>query len=75
MIKASEIFEGTWPFRPNFFDGNGFLMHYVDEGPIQANSIILSFSGSRPEVSVSNTSFLIKDYLGFHLSLSITILV
>ena len=41
MIKASETFEGTWPFQPNFFDGNGFLMHYVDEGPRQANPIIL----------------------------------
>jgi len=41
MIKASETFEGTWPFTPNFFDGNGFLMHYVDEGPRQANPIIL----------------------------------
>ena len=41
MIKASETFEGTWPFLPNFFDGNGFLMHYVDEGPRQANPILL----------------------------------
>ena len=41
MIKKSETFEGTWPFLPNFFDGNGFLMHYVDEGPRQANPIIL----------------------------------
>jgi len=41
MIKASETFEGTWPFLPYFFDGNGFLMHYVDEGPRQANPIIL----------------------------------
>ena len=41
MIKASETFEGTWPFLPNFFDGNGFIMHYVDEGPRQANPIIL----------------------------------
>ena len=41
MIKASATFEGTWPFLPNFFDGNGFQMHYVDEGPRQANPIIL----------------------------------
>ena len=41
MIKASETFEGTWPFLPNFFDGNGFKMHYVDVGPRQANPIIL----------------------------------
>ena len=41
MIKASETFEGTWPFLPNFSDGNGFKMHYVDVGPRQANPIIL----------------------------------
>ena len=41
LIKSSETFQGTWPFLPNFFDGNGFLMHYVDEGPRQANPIIL----------------------------------
>ena len=41
MIKASETFEGTWPFLPNFFDGNGFQMHYIDLGPRQANPIIL----------------------------------
>ena len=41
MIKSSETFQGTWPFLPNFFDGNGFLMHYVDEGPREAKPIIL----------------------------------
>ncbi len=32
MIDAGETFDGTWPFAPHFFDGNGFRMHYVDEG-------------------------------------------
>jgi haloalkane dehalogenase len=32
MIGAQETFGGTWPFLPHFFDGNGFRMHYVDEG-------------------------------------------
>ena len=41
MIKSSETFQGTWPFLPNFFDGNGFLQHYVDEGPREAKTIIL----------------------------------
>ena len=41
MIKSSETFQGTWPFLPNFFDGNGFLQHYVDEGPREAMPIIL----------------------------------
>tara|TARA_A100001011_G_C14243325_1_gene814308 strand:+ start:431 stop:1345 length:915 start_codon:yes stop_codon:yes gene_type:complete len=41
LIKSSETFQGTWPFLPNFFDGNGFLQHYVDEGPREAKPIIL----------------------------------
>ncbi len=32
MIPADENFHGTWPFKPHFFDGNGFRQHYVDEG-------------------------------------------
>lgn len=32
MISAQETFGGTWPFAPHFFEGNGFRMHYVDEG-------------------------------------------
>ena len=32
MIPANETFGGTFPFKPNFFEGNGFKMHYVDEG-------------------------------------------
>ena len=32
MISSHETFGGTWPFAPHFFDGNGFRMHYVEEG-------------------------------------------
>lgn len=32
MIPANETFNGTFPFKPNFFEGRGFKMHYVDEG-------------------------------------------
>lgn len=32
MIPANETFNGTFPFKPNFFEGQGFKMHYVDEG-------------------------------------------
>ena len=32
MIPSHETFGGTWPFAPHFFDGNGFRMHYVEEG-------------------------------------------
>ncbi len=32
MIPAHETFGGTWRFLPRYFEGNGFRMHYVDEG-------------------------------------------
>ena len=32
MIEAKEDFNNTWPFKANFFSGNGFKQHYVDEG-------------------------------------------
>jgi pimeloyl-ACP methyl ester carboxylesterase len=32
MIEENENFGGTWPFAPHYFSGNGFRMHYVDEG-------------------------------------------
>ena len=41
MINHDETFNGTWPFKPNFFNGNGFKQHYIDEGPKDANPIIL----------------------------------
>src|SRR5947209_19671417 len=36
MIDAQETFGGTWPFKAHYFDGNGFRMHYVDEGAGEA---------------------------------------
>jgi pimeloyl-ACP methyl ester carboxylesterase len=32
MIDANETFGGAWPFAPRYFEGNGFRMHYIDEG-------------------------------------------
>ena len=40
MIGAEETFEGTWPFAPKYFNGNGFQQHYVDEGSKTAETII-----------------------------------
>ena len=40
MINANETFEGTWPYLPKYFYGNGFQQHYVDEGPKSAETII-----------------------------------
>lgn len=34
LIPAEENFEGTWPFKPHFFEGNGFRQHYIDEGTV-----------------------------------------
>ena len=31
-IPAEETFDGTWPFKPCFYHGNGFAQHYIDEG-------------------------------------------
>ena len=41
MIKTSETFNGTWPFKPNFYNGNGFLQHFVDEGPKDTDPIVM----------------------------------
>lgn len=40
MIPADETFDGTWPYEPKFFDGAGFRLHYVDEGPPTAEPIL-----------------------------------
>jgi len=46
MIPAAETFDGTWPFEPHFHevpaaaDAAAFRMHYVDEGPRDAESIL-----------------------------------
>ena len=34
MNAPDETFDGTWPYAPHFFSGNGFQHHYVDEGPV-----------------------------------------
>ena len=31
-VKASETFNGTWPFKAHYSKAPGFAMHYVDEG-------------------------------------------
>ena len=50
MIEPNETFAGTWPYQPNFFEGNGFQHHYVDEGPREASE---TFVISLPALSVS----------------------
>lgn len=31
MIDEDETFDGTWPFAPHYYGGNGFKQHYVVE--------------------------------------------
>lgn len=40
MIRPDETFDGTFPFTPHFTDAPGFAMHYVDEGPRDAPSVL-----------------------------------
>jgi len=40
MIDQNETFNDTWPFRPNFFAGNGFKQHYIDEGPKDGETLV-----------------------------------
>lgn len=37
-IPEDENFDGTWPFKPHFFYGNGFKQHYVEEGSENAST-------------------------------------
>ena len=40
MINEKENFQNTWPYRPYYFEGNGFKQHYVDEGENNKKTII-----------------------------------
>ena len=41
MIPADETFDGSWPFKPHFSSVSGFRQHYVDEGPRDAEVLVL----------------------------------
>ena len=41
MVPLDETYDGTFPFTPHTFDGHGFVQHYVDEGPRNAEPIVL----------------------------------
>ena len=32
MIEENEVFNGSWPYKAQYFAGQGFRQHYVDEG-------------------------------------------
>src|SRR5579883_1789580 len=40
MIPANATFGGTFPFAPHFSEAPGFRMHYVDEGPREAEVVL-----------------------------------
>jgi haloalkane dehalogenase len=71
MIHEDENFNGTWPFAPHFFGGNGFRMHYVDEG--QGDPIVCLHGEPTwgylyrrfiPRLS-SNNRVIVPDHMGF----------
>lgn len=75
MIPANETFNGTFPFTPNFFTGNGFKMHYVDEGsPSKSGETILCLHGQPtwgylyrnfiPDLSEDHR-VIVPDYMGY----------
>jgi haloalkane dehalogenase len=39
VIAAGEDFDGTWPYAPKFFEGNGFKQHYVDFGKVDIGQV------------------------------------
>ena len=59
MIPADETFDGTWPYEPRFFEGNGFRQHYIDErgGDEGADDVIVCLHGNRRGVIFTGTSF------------------
>ena len=67
-IAADETFEGTWPWTPNFFDGNGFSQHYVDEGDKDAEVIVLLHGSVLLVVTHVLTSYAQRAHLGIPLS-------
>jgi len=40
MINEFETFQDTWPYKANFFYGDGFKHHYVDEGDNKEKIIV-----------------------------------
>lgn len=70
-IPADETFDGTFPFAPNFTDGPGFRMHYVDEGSGQPIILIHGeptwsylYRNLIPDLS-RNFRVLAPDHMGF----------
>lgn len=40
VIPHERTFNGSFPFSPHFSDASGFRMHYVDEGPREADVVL-----------------------------------
>lgn len=40
MVRPDDRFGGSFPFAPHFSDAAGFRMHYVDEGPRDAQTVL-----------------------------------
>jgi cis-3-alkyl-4-acyloxetan-2-one decarboxylase len=71
MIDENETFDGTFPFKPHYFAGAGFRMHYVDEGK---GPTILCLHGEPTwgylyreviPILAENHRVIVPDYMGF----------
>jgi len=40
MIRPDDMFDATFPYPPRFTDAPGFRMHYIDEGPREAQVVL-----------------------------------
>ena len=47
MVQSDATFSDTFPFSPRFTGAPGFRMHYVDEGPREAE-VVLYLHGEPP---------------------------
>lgn len=73
-VSLDGSFEGTFPFEPRFLDLDGLRLHYVDEGPPDAQPLLMlhgnptwSYMFRRPiaELSGRGHRCLAFDHLGF----------
>ena len=76
MLAAGETFDGTWPYEPHFFEGNGFLQHYIDEGSTKAidDTVIICLHGEPTRGYLCRNSIprlskvgrvIVPDHMGF----------
>lgn len=67
-------FDGTWPFRPQWFQTSDGLLHYVDEGPRAGRPVVLVHGNPTwgylyrefiPALVAAGYRAIVPDHLGF----------